>query len=385
MNGRNGAEHEPSSARQLFPLAGLDNAALRINTRNTRCVIALSLLILLGAASVAYGQESSGAGAVRLLLDEDTGLSWNPLEGETGAGVVYWGDPDPVVQIDASPAMPSLALQLDEVCGTIYWNLNIEWDGPGSLTTYNTIDDQEFDCDDGLEPINWSEFDNIHTAPFEGGTAYVQWYYCPPSGEGSCTDPQLLYFTIEGDNPSSSAVDAYIPSAPWFWENIMAEESGAHVKTPTGVYHQFYNNYPLDSANPQGIGITQLDYSSSGTQPYDDDFWDWQVNEYDGYYGTLGGLLPKKTGAYNHWNQQLTNYIADGASPSVPSTYGTYCAFQYPQGGGDYYGDADWMHAYNGFYFTEWIRPSGGNPGSWNMDGYNHSGYVQNVCNNAPL
>lgn len=91
-------------------------------------------------------------------------------------------------------------------------------------------------------------------------------------------------------------------------------------------------------------------------------------------------LNGKQAQAYAHWNTQLSNAQADGG-PNPPPTAGTYCLFQSPQNGGDYYGDADWIHVYNSYYYTFWQRTVGNVPGKWIMDYYNGSGYVQDVCN----
>lgn len=153
---------------------------------------------------------------------------------------------------------------------------------------------------------------------------------------------------------------------------------GRGVFSPTGQYKQFDSlGYPL-WGTPDGIGLLQLEPPNRTS--VDQDYWSWPANVADG----LSLLNRNQSGAYNHWTAQISSAQADGG-PNPPSLSGTYCAFRNPQNGGDYYGDADWIHAYNAYYYTQWVRPAPPNLGYWNMDGYNHSGYVQNVCNAAPL
>lgn len=290
------------------------------------------ILTILGIVGVAAGQTlvvTSGGSAVN--------------QGQT-------------LPINTIPNMPNLVLSVNggTSCDTFSFQVDVSYTDQAGRQTGAT-----YEADDNpggnAVTVDWN-------GRLEGGVATITWTF-----DG--VQQSTFGFFIIGNNPAPSAVDAYASSGPWFIRNMITDESS---------YLQFVSGYPHfgPDRNPTagGIGLFQLDPPSG-----DEDYWAWYTNVADG----LSLLNGKQIGAYNHWNTQITNAQADGG-PNPPSTYGTYCAFQYPPNGGDYYGDADWIHAYNSYYYTLWVRPSGGNPGHWNMDGYNGSGYVQKVCNAVP-
>lgn len=264
------------------------------------------------------------------------------------------------------PSMPDIVFSVNggTSCDYVSYSLYVEYtDQAGSPTsiTYvaqNEPGDQSVPLDSG--------------GILSGGVATVTWQF------DGIDESSTANFVINGTNPPNSAVDAYASSGPWFVLNLIAWESRAWSLSPTGQYKQFdsFGN-PL-WGSPDGIGLMQLEPPNRAS--VDQDFWSWPDNVADG----LHLLSTTQAGAYSHWNTQIGNSQTDGG-PNPPAFYGTHCAFQYPQNGGDYYGDADWIHSYNSYYYTLWVRPSGGNPGYWNMDGYNNSGYVQSVCNSDAL
>lgn len=276
---------------------------------------------------------------------------------------------DDYLAIDEGPSMPDIELEVTGACGTVTYTVSTDWVGGDGSETSGQFSDT-FPCGVSGNLVDWSLFGS-----FEGGSVDIDWYVTSPNGTTSPS--QAFNFFILGENPCYFAVDS-VGAYTWFFPNILSEESSyRQFSAGTNCPGTSNNGDPL-FGTPGGYGLAQLEAPSRATG--DDDFWSWIINEQDGELV----LATKQAGAYNHWQAQLSNWIADGSSPAVPATYGSYCAFQYPQGGGDYYGDADWIHAYNGYYYTLWVRPTPGNPGFWSMDGYNHSGYVQNVCNSTP-
>ena len=266
------------------------------------------------------------------------------------------------ISITTVPSMPNLVLSVNggNSCDTVSYIVDVSYTDQAGNTTWAQYSAQNYAGD---QPVT-ADWSGVLT----GGSASVD-----GTSEGS-----TLGFFINGGNPPNSAVDAYASSGPWFVRNLIAWESRAWSLSPTGQYKQFDAfGYPL-WGTPDGIGLMQLEplYRIS----LDQDYWSWPTNVADG----LNLINGKQSAAYNHWTTQINFAQMDGG-PNPPSLYGTYCAFQYPQNGGDYYGDADWIHYYNSNYYTQWVRPSPPNPGYWNMDGYNHSSYVQHVCNAVPL
>src|SRR6266567_228058 len=289
-----------------------------------------------------------------LVLATTAAASGQMLVVTTGGSTVSQGA---TLSITTVPSMPNTVLSVNggSSCDTVSYVVDVNYTDQAGSTTW-----AEYDALN--EPGNQAV--TVSWSATHGGGATVSWQF------NGVNQSSTLGFFINGSNPSPSTIDAYVSSGPWFIRNLVSQESS---------YRQYDGfGYPLWGA-PDGIGLMQLEPPSRIS--LDQDYWSWPANVADG----LTLLNGKQPGAYNHWQAQLSNWVNDGSSPAVPSTYGTYCAFQYPQNGGDYYGDADWIHAYNGNYFTLWVRPVPGvSPGYWSMDGYNNSGYVQKVCNAVP-
>ncbi len=287
-----------------------------------------------------------------LVLATTAAASGQTLVVTTGGSTVSQGA---TLSITAVPSMPNTVLSVNggSSCDTVSYVVDVSYTDQAGSTTW-----AEYDALN--EPGNQAV--TVSWSGIRGGGATVSWQF------NGVSQSSAVGFFINGINPSPSAIDAYISSGPWFIRNLVSQESS---------YRQYDGlGYPLWGA-PDGIGLMQLEPPSRIS--LDQDYWSWPTNTADG----LTLLNGKQSGAYSHWTTQINQAQADGG-PNPPPLYGTYCAFQYPQNSGDYYGDADWIHAYNGFYYTQWVHASPPSLGYWNMDGYNHSGYVEKVCNAVP-
>lgn len=214
----------------------------------------------------------------------------------------------------------------------------------------------------------------------EGGEATVLWSV---NGTG---EPDYN-FPIQGDeDPSSSKtmVDNFynnnqfynnggtLVSVPWFWGNILDWESTG------GRQYASVPGNPLVAANPDGIGISQID----GTQNvvYDIDYWNFEANIEDGFMVLSG----KATESENNWLAQYktdSNYTAVSGDQSY-----TNCSFQTSmQPLGDHsYGDADWIQDYNTHSDKHWYLWWTGAKWEfkWQTSEAGHN-YVPDVCNAA--
>jgi hypothetical protein len=292
------------------------------------CKCIALIILVLGAVGMTYGQT---------------------LVVQSASQTVNQGD---TLSINTIPNMPNLVLSVNggTFCDRVTYIVDVTYIDQAGRLTGAEYTAQNYPGD---QPVTIDWFGVL-----EGGNATITWQF---NGNGQ----QNFDFFINGINPSPAAIDSNAFVGPWFARNMISAESN-YLQYDVFGYPKF--------GPPDGIGLLQLDPA-----PGDEDYWAWSINEADG----LTILNGKQSGAYSHWNAQINTAQLDGG-PNPPALFGAYCAFQYPQNGGDFYGDADWIHAYNGFYYTLWVRPSGGSPGFWNMDGYNHSGYVQKVCNATP-
>jgi hypothetical protein len=110
----------------------------------------------------------------------------------------------------------------------------------------------------------------------------------------------------------------------------------------------------------------------------------------------LGVLAQKNSptdplGAYNWWESQVSQWQSDPAiakNPVPETNYPPYCDFRYPQNGGNYYGDAEWIKKYNGGFFIWWHNSTPGTANGYWVRGDTTGKqplYVSNVCSsNAP-
>jgi hypothetical protein len=315
-----------SLVRWLAP----NQASARTRALRYSLVLAGVLVLILGVSSISHEQSGS------------------PLLVVISNNRVFDGD---TISIDATPSMPPLTLSVAGTCAdscSVHYTFQVDFTAPGGQQTFSSTTG-DFSCDSSGS-IDWT------TIGFRGGTATISWLVNNGNDGGG-----TFTFTIKGTNPSAAQVDS-LASSPWFFENIISQESS---------YLQFISNgTPYIGNNPNGIGLTQLD-----PPPSSDDFWNWRTNMTDGA-ALLGTKQPI---AYNSWSnefQQMVN-TTSGNPVFPPATAYTFCLFQYPQNGADSYADGDWIHYYNSNFFIFW------NPTfrTWDID---TNGYVKAVCNAAP-
>ena len=197
------------------------------------------------------------------------------------------------LSINTIPNMPSLVLSVNggSSCDAVSYQVVVSYTDQAGRQTGHTYPPVIYPGDAAVT-IDWS-------GVLEGGGATISWSF-------NGVEQSTFGFFINGNNPAPSAIDAYASSGPWFIRNMIADESS---------YLQFVSGYPHfgPDLNPAagGIGLFQLDPPSG-----DEDYWAWSTNVADGLFL----LNSKQTGAYNHWNAQITNAQAD-TGPNTPPTY----------------------------------------------------------------
>jgi hypothetical protein len=286
------------------------------------------MLLLVGVAGLAHGQTLVVTSAGRTVNQGDT------------------------LSINTIPNMPALTLSVSggSSCDTVSYAVDVSYVAQSGLSTGAQYAAQGYLADQSVA-INWFGI-------LEGGNATITWQF-------NGVNQQSFGFFINGNNPSAVAIDAYASSGPWFIRNLISAESS---------YRQYdVFGYPTFGP-PRGIGLMQLD-----PPPRDADYWAWSSNVADGLF-LLNG---KQAAAYASWNSEFSQMqTTTGGNPVYPPpTFYTYCAFQYPQPGGDSYADGDWIHYYNGNYFIFFHPADTFGPNRWDID---TNGYVQRVCNSAP-
>lgn len=142
----------------------------------------------------------------------------------------------------------------------------------------------------------------------------------------------------------------------------------------------------------------------------DEDYWAWSDDIADGLH-LLSAILATNgptTGPYTFWTTEYNDMIANTGGNPVPANwpsdcvtpahgavcagFGTlrtfYCSFSSGNANGspNAFGDANWMHAYNGSYFVTWVDATPPSVGYWEYDALGpFNGYVYKVCTSAPL
>lgn len=270
------------------------------------------------------------------------------------------------VSINTIPNMPNLVLSVSggSSCDTFSYQIDVSYTDQAQFLTEVSYGASNVEGDQS-STVYWG-------GVLQGGNATITWTF-------NGVQEASFGFLINGINPANSAVDAYLASgnAPWFAQNLVAEESGAYRFAPYNRYHQFDSNgYPM-WGTPDGIGLMQLEQDARLAGSGGQDFWAWTLNIADGIHW----LYNQKQGpAYNSWNNEFQQMQAD-MSPGVrypPDSQYTYCYFSYPQNNNDSYADGDWIHYYNGNYFIFWNHTNL----SWDID---TTGYVSKVCNTQAL
>ncbi len=307
------------------------------------------------------------------------------------------------VSINTIPNMPNLVLSVNggTSCDAFSYQISITYTDqatpPATTGTNVTFNAQDVEGDQS-STVSWLN-------NFEGGNATISWTF-----DG--VQQSTFNFFVNGTNPPNSTVDSYLASgaAPWFAQSLVAEESGAYKYAPYNQYHQFVAT-PYDTiwGTPDGIGLMQVE-PPNRLNGNDLDFWAWSENIADGLHllSTLRCANCTSSGPYVNWTSEYNDMIANTGGHPIPANWPSdcitpangaacagfgplrtfYCSFSSgnPNGSPNGFGDANWMHAYNGFFFVTWVDAAPPATGHWEYDALGpSSGYVYNVCTSAPL
>ena len=309
--------------------------------------VVLLLMIFTVAASSAWSQT---------LQVKDVNLNVIPSGGTvySNPGTNQW--PMPLLYIgivgapDCSAVSLSLVVNFTDVAGL----------GSYFSTTYSMLA-----CDTWT--LGWP------AGVSEGGTATI-------TAQVSNGVPITFSFHILGLNATQTVVDQNYSGAPWFFGNILREESGGRqfcLNGGTGC--TVGNGYPVNSKNPDGIGLGQIDKVVNPTVP-DCVYWSFICN-IGKAYSILSGF---QNAAGLAWTNQFTAMEASEGTNSnnwvFPGTVNyAYGSFSYNGTTTHPFSDANWIKMYNAgskSYYVNWVPPSNGNPGYWSED---VSGYVGQV------
>lgn len=181
---------------------------------------------------------------------------------------------------------------------------------------------------------------------------------------------------------------------------------------PTQQYKQFDTNnstYPVLWGSPDGVGLMQVEPQNRHNG--DEDFWAWSENIADGL-NLLSNILASNgpsAGPYTNWTNEYNDMINNTGGSPIPASWPSdcqnhangavcggfslpsptfYCSFTSSNANGSPhgFGDGNWMHAYNGSYFVDWVDAVPPAPGYWEYDRQGtNNGYVYDVCTSAPL
>lgn len=297
------------------------------------------------------------------------------------------------LSINTIPNMPNLVLSVNggTSCDSFSYQISIEYsDQAGATTGTNVTFNAQDVGGDQSSTVDW--FSN-----FEGGNGTITWAF------DGVQQPSFGFF-INGSNADNGSVDAYLSSGPWFAENLVAWESGAYKYAPYNQYHQFVAT-PYDPVwgTPDGIGLMQLEPTNRASG--DADYWSWPDNIADGL--SLLSSIKSGNGPYNYWTTEYNDMISNTGGNPVPANWPSdcathangavcggysavtfYCSFSSANSNGspNGFGDGNWIHAYNGYYFVDWVDGTGGATGHWEYDVQGpNNGYVYNVCTSRPL
>lgn len=309
-----------------------------------------------------------------LLMVVPTSYSQTLEVSQIGVGRIYSKD-RAYINPNKSNAWPmpdiEIKFQGGTTCQTMEVDIQTSWTDP--YTGYKTSSDTGWETMPGNDTLDvaWGFPDD--TTISEGGTATVTYTI------DGLQHPSFIFYIV-GENvaPSNTTllVDDFYNSqgAPWFWGNILEEESSGR---------QFFasSEEPLVVGNPDGIGISQIDGKTHGAA--DSYYWNYKGN----IVAALNILDSAKSGAYTFWSNQVSQ-SNETPVPTNTTCKGSY--FSYPQTGSWNYEDAEWIQAYNGAwpngYFIAWNEKN--YPNEWHINyPYLYNGttydYVHSVCNAA--
>ena len=338
--------------------------------------VCLFVLMFFGRGNLAYCQT--------LVVTNGSGQTVN--QGDT-------------LSINTIPNMPVMTLNVNggTSCDSFSYQISVTYsDQAGATTGTNVTFNAQDVPGEASSTVDW--FSN-----FEGGNATISWQF-----DG--TSEPSFSFKINGTNPSNSAVDSYLASGggPWFAQSLVAEESSAWYLGPSGQYKQFDSSGNPLFGTPDGIGLMQVEPPNRHNG--DLDFWAWSEDVADGL-SLLSAILASNgptTGPYTNWTNEYNDMITNTGGHPVPASWPSdcvtpangaacagfgplrtfYCSFSSANANGSQngFGDANWLHAYNGSYFVSWVDATPPAIGHWEYDALGpFNGYVYKVCTSAPL
>ena len=154
---------------------------------------------------------------------------------------------------------------------------------------------------------------------------------------------QVITFRLLGSNPGSQATVKSWSLGPWYSLQVLEQES---------TLRQFASdNTPLVSANPDGVGIAQLDGQRGPVTLTIGDYFGWHKNIGDAQ--TVFNL--NKATATTFWNSQVAQ-ATSAHPPPGPQTVG-YCTLG---SSSQTWLDADSIALYNGTGSVTATCPAGG-------------------------
>jgi hypothetical protein len=79
--------------------------------------------------------------------------------------------------------------------------------------------------------------------------------------------------------------------------------------------------------------------------------------------------------------------LSSAIHPPIPISWSSgACSFNSANANGSQngFGDGNWIKEYKGGIFIDWVHPSGGAQGFWEIDVQGTNGYVGAVCTSTP-
>lgn len=300
----------------------------------------------------------------------------------SGGQPVNQGD---TISINTIPNMPNLVLSVDNggSCDTVNYIIDISYIDQDGYETKADWYPGDYPGDQAVT-IDWNGY-------LEGGTVEISWAY------NGTAQPDFSFF-INGLSPSVQAVDSYASSGPWFTYNLITAESNYYQYDALG--------YPTWGA-PDGIGLMQLEPPNRFS--LDEDYWVWSENVADGLQVIKNILATNgpNSGPYTYWTNEYKDMVSNTSGHPVAANWPSdcvnhangavcggfspapyfYCSFSSSSSNGspNGFGDGNWIHAYNGSYFVDWVDGVNGATGHWEYDVQGpRNGYVYKVCTSPP-
>lgn len=333
-----------------------------VNARGTWSVVFLACALFVTLSQAGHAQCGSPfSGTI------------NPTPGQITCISAIGAGPDFI-----SPAMPPIGLfeTDDNTCDTFQYTLTVSFSQSGvSDPVWPQGTFGFYQSAAGLEAnvpwiVDWTlnlDPENGLTGFYEGGVAQ-ETYNINGAGNQLGTG-----FWIAGVNPSLGpsgvvAQQMQLDSAPWWFGHALSTESYGGMQfyygttsastqsggTP-GSLGAGYFGAPVFGP-PDGFGIAQVDGSSGANTLYDEDFWDWSQNLFDGIEIAYEALSPAQTYLGGQVTDMSIYTSARGLAPiyPAPENYSSICSFTYPGSGNSAYYNLEWITDYNGGHWTQW-------------------------------